>query len=53
MPYAATLHPANLSFVGVLIEVSAEVIPPLEEHGVADQFKPGSEFEAAVLEHGL
>ena len=51
--YAAALHPADLSLVGVFVQVGIEVIPPFEKHGVADQFEPWSEFEAAVLEHCL
>lgn len=32
---------------------SAEVLPPVEEHGVADEFEPGGEFQFGVLEHLL
>ena len=53
MPYPATLHATNLRLICIPVQISVEVIPPFEKHGVADQFEPRSELEAAVLEHGL
>ena len=47
------LHPSDLSLVLVLIQASIEVIPPFEQHRVANQLEPRSELQAVVLEHGL
>lgn len=48
------LHPANFLLVLVLVEGgSAQVAPPLEQHRVADQLKPGGELQVGLVEHGL
>lgn len=45
-----TLHSPDLCFIRVLVQV-VEVLPPLEQHRVADEFEPRSEAQALVLEH--
>ena len=52
-PHRAVLHPSDLGLVLVLIQASIELIPPLEQHRVANQLEPWSKLEAVVLEHGL
>lgn len=47
-------HAANLLLPLVLVQVGgAEVAPPLEQHRIANQLEPGSEFEARLGEHPL
>lgn len=47
-------HAANLLLPLVLVQVGgAEVTPPLEQHRIANQLEPGSEFEARLGEHLL
>ena len=29
------------------------MFPPLEQQGIADEFKPGSKFQGSVVEHRL
>lgn len=47
-----TSHPPDLCLVQVLVQV-VKVPPPLEKHGVANEFEPRSEGQACVLEHLL
>lgn len=46
-------HAPDLLLIGVLLEARVEVLPPLEEHRVADQFEPGGELEGGVGEELL
>lgn len=46
-------HAPNLLLVGVLLKPRVKVLPPLEEHRVADELEPGRELEARVLEQLL
>ena len=47
------LHAADLLLVQVLVQTGVKVLPPLEEHRVADELEPGGELEAGVLEQLL
>ena len=47
------LHATNLLLVHVLVEARVEVLPPVEEHRVADELEPGGELEGGILEHLL
>jgi hypothetical protein len=46
-------HPSYLLFVHVLLDAVVQVLPPLEEQRVADEFEPGRKLERGVIEHGL
>jgi hypothetical protein len=46
-------HAADLLLVEVLVQTSVKVLPPLEEHRVADELEPGGELETGVLEQLL
>lgn len=46
-------HPPDLLLVHVLLKTAVQVLPPLEEHGVADELEPGSELERWVVEELL
>jgi hypothetical protein len=46
-------HAANLLFILVLVEARIKVLPPLEQHGLADQLEPGRELQARILEERL
>lgn len=45
-------HPPDLCLVQVLVQV-VKVLPPLEKHGVTNEFKPRSKGQAFILEHLL
>jgi hypothetical protein len=47
------LHAADLLLVQVGVQAVVELLPPLEEHRVADELEPGGELEAGVLEQLL
>lgn len=44
------LHASNLLLVHVLIQAGIEVLPPLKEHGVANELEPRCENQAGVVE---
>ena len=45
-----SLHTSNLLLVQVLVEARVKVLPPLEEHRVANELEPRSEEQAGVVE---
>lgn len=46
-------HSSNLLLVHVLVQSSVKVIPPLEQHGVANKLKPGCELEGGLIKQLL
>ena len=44
------LHAPNLLLVFKLVQPRVQVLPPLKQHGVADEFEPGRKLEVWVLE---
>lgn len=46
----AASHASDFLFVHVLVQTAVEMLPPLKEHGIADQLKPGGKFETRVIE---
>lgn len=47
------LHASDGGFALVLVQTLVKVLPPLEQHAVADELEPWSEGQGVVLEHGL
>ena len=45
------LHPPYLGLVRILVQTIIQIVPPFEQHGIANQLKPWREFKAAILEH--
>lgn len=46
-------HATNLLLVGKFVQPRIKVLPPLEEHRVADKLEPGRELETGVLKQTL
>lgn len=48
------LHPADPLLALILIQTRrSKMAPPLEEHRVADEFKPRGEFQTGLVKHLL
>lgn len=48
-----SLHPPNLSLALVLLEPLVQMLPPFEEHRLANELEPRRELQSVVLEHRL
>ncbi len=46
-------HAPDILLVCVFLQPRVEMVPPLEEHGLADEFEPRGELRGRVLEEGL
>jgi hypothetical protein len=46
-------HPTYLLLIHVFVQARVQMLPPLEQQGMADEFEPRSKFEGGIIEHRL